>query len=76
LKASSLVWVRLNSCPVIRAARPTITRAFVAALVVCPTKLKSLDNLTLEQLTHLNQWLAKHSNDQLEQLFLEYLKGK
>jgi hypothetical protein len=65
----------LNSCPVIRATRPTFTRAFVAGLVGHTTKLKSLDNLTLEQLTHLNQWLAKHSNDQLEQLFLEFVKG-
>jgi hypothetical protein len=75
MKPSSLVWVRLNSCPIIAAAKPTITRKFIAGLVGRMTKLKSLDNLTLEQLTHLNQWLAKHSNDQLEQLFLEFVKG-
>jgi hypothetical protein len=75
MKPSSLVWVRLNSCPVIAASKPTITRAFVAGLVGRTTKLKSLDNLEPQELTDLNQWLTKHSNDQLEQLFLEHLKG-
>ena len=56
MKASSLAWVRLNSVPVIRAARPTVARAFVAAQVVHTGKLKSLDDL--------------------EGLFLEYLKGR
>jgi hypothetical protein len=75
VKSSSLVWVRLNSCPIIAASKPTITRAFVAGLVGRTSRIKSLDNLTLEQLTDLNQWLAKHSNDHLEQLFLEFVKG-
>jgi hypothetical protein len=48
VKPSSLVWVRLNSCPVIRAARPTITRKFIAGVVGRTGKLKSLDNFTLE----------------------------
>jgi hypothetical protein len=75
VKPSSLVWVRLNSCTIIAASKPTITRAFVAGLVGRKTKLKSLDNLTLEQLINLNQWLAKHSNETLETLFLEFVKG-
>jgi hypothetical protein len=45
VKASSLAWVRLNSVPVIRAARPGIVRQFVAAQVVHTGKLKSLDDL-------------------------------
>ncbi len=76
MKPSSLVWVRLNSCPIIAATKPTITRKFIAGMVGRTGKLKSLDNLTLEQLTKLNQWLAKHSNETLEILYLEFVKGQ
>ena len=75
LKPSSLAWVRLNSVPVIRAARPNVTRAFVAALIVHTGKLKSLDELECTQLANLNSALAQLSNENLEGLFLEYLKG-
>lgn len=74
-KPSSLVWMRLNSCPIIAASKPTITRKFIAGLVGRTGKLKSLDNLTPEQLTELNHWLSARSNDTLETLFLEFLKG-
>ena len=76
LKPSALVWCRLNSVLVIRAARPRIVRQFVAATVVHTGKLKSLDDLEPNIITELNARLAKLSNDTLEQLFLEYLKGK
>ena len=75
MKASSLAWVRLNSVPVIRAARPTVTRKFIAAMLEHPGKLKSLDDLDQAQVTELNARLAKTSNDTLEQMFLEHLKG-
>ena len=75
LKPSSLVWVRLNSVPVIRAARANVTRAFVAALIVHTGKLKSLDALEPDQLAKLNSTLAQTSNESLEHLFLEHLKG-
>jgi hypothetical protein len=75
VKASSLAWVRLNSVPVIRAARPTVARAFVAAQVVHTGKLKSLDDLAEPHITNLNARMSKLSNSDLEQLFLEYLKG-
>ena len=76
LKASSLAWVRLNSVPVIRSARPTVARAFVAAQVGFQKKLKSLDDLEPNSITELNARLVKLSNDTLEHLFLEFLKGK
>ena len=75
LKPSSLAWVRLNSVPVIRAARPAKARAFVAAILEHPGKLKSLDNLEPHVLDTLNHTLSKTSNDQLEHRFLEFLKG-
>jgi hypothetical protein len=75
VKASSLAWVRLNSVPVIRAARPGIVRQFVAAQVVHTGKLKSLDDLEPNIITDLNARLAKLSNSDLGGLFLEYLKG-
>ena len=75
LKPSSLVWVRLNSVPVIRAARANVTRGFVATLIVHTGKLKSLDELECTQLANLNATLAQLSNESLEGLFLEYLKG-
>ena len=75
LKPSSLAWVRLNSVPVIRAARANVTRAFVAALIVHTGKLKSLDSLEPDQLAKLNSTLAQLSNESLEGLFLEHLKG-
>ena len=75
LKPSSLAWVRLNSVPVIRAARANVTRAFVAALIVHTGKLKSLDELECTELAKLNSAFAQLSNESLEGLFLEYLKG-
>jgi tRNA uridine 5-carbamoylmethylation protein Kti12 len=75
VKPSALAWVRLNSVPVIRAARPTVARAFVAAQVGFQKKLKSLDDLEPNIITDLNARMSKLSNDTLEQLFLEYLKG-
>jgi hypothetical protein len=76
LKPSSLAWVRLNSVPVIRAARPGIVRQFVAAQVQHTGKLKSLDNLEPSIITDLNARMSTLSNSDLEQLFLEHLKGK
>ena len=73
MKPSSLAWVRLNSVPVIRAARANVTRAFVAGMVDHAGKLKSLDELECTQLAILNSTLAKLSNDQLEARFLEFL---
>ncbi len=76
MKASSLAWVRLNSIPVIRAAKQTTTRLFVAYLIGHTGKLKSLDDLTPDQLKALNQYLSNYSNDVLEHSYLEYIKGK
>jgi hypothetical protein len=76
LKASSLIWVRLNSVQVIRAARPTVARQFIAAKVGYTGKLKSLDDLEPHVLETLNHLFAHTSNDQLETQFLEHLKGK
>jgi hypothetical protein len=75
LKPSSLAWARLNSVPVIRAARANITRKFVAHLVGHERKLKSLDDLENTVLNELNRKLATQSNDTLEHSFLEFLKG-
>ena len=75
LKPSALAWVRLNSNPIIRAVRPQKARAFIAGLIGHTGKLKSLDDLTPAQLDTLNHYLAHISNDQLEQKFLEHLKG-
>jgi hypothetical protein len=76
LKPSSLIWVRLNSVQVIRAARPNVARAFIAAQVGHPGKLKSLDDLEPHVLETLNHHFAHTSNDQLETQFLKHLKGK
>ena len=76
LKPSSLAWVRLNCVPVIRAARANVTRGFVAGMVGHAGKLKSLDSLEPDQIAKLNSTLAQLSNETLEGLFLEYLKGK
>jgi hypothetical protein len=75
LKPSSLAWVRLNSVAVIRAARPGVVRAFVAAKVGFQKKLKSLDDLEPSILDSLNHTLSKTANAQLEAQFLEFLKG-
>ena len=75
MKPSALAWVRLNSVPVIRAARPGIVRQFVATTVVHTGKLKSLDDLEPNIITDLNARMSKLSNSDLEGLFLEYLKG-
>ena len=75
MKTSSLAWVRLNSVPVIRAARANVTRGFVATLIVHTGKLKSLDSLEPDQLAKLNSTLSQLSNESLEHLFLEHLKG-
>ncbi len=74
-KPSSLAWVRLNSVSVIRAARLPVARAFVGNLVGLERKLKSLDDLEPDIITDLNARLAKLSNETLEHLFLEHLKG-
>ncbi len=76
MKPSSLAWVRLNSIPVIRAAKQTTARQFAASLIGHTGKLKSLDDLTPDQLKALNQYLSNHSNDVLENAYLEYIKGK
>jgi hypothetical protein len=75
LKPSSLAWARLNSVPVIRAARAPIVRKFVAHQVQHAGKLKSLDDLENIVLNELNRKLATQSNDLLEREFLEFLKG-
>ena len=75
MKPASLAWVRLNSSPIIRAVKPQKARAFIAGLVGHIGKLKSLDDLTPAQLDTLNHWLAHISNESLEGLFLEFLKG-
>jgi hypothetical protein len=71
LKPSSLVWIRLKTVLVIG-----VTRDFVRQLVGRTTRLASLDNLTFEQLITLNQLFAKTSNETLEGLFLEFVKGR
>jgi hypothetical protein len=76
MKPSSLAWCRLNSVAVIRSARPTVARAFVASQVGFQKKLKSLDQIEPTVLRDLNQRFAKLSNDQLETNFLEFLKGE
>ena len=76
MKPSSLAWVRLNSVPVIAAARPAIVRRFVAAQVGHTGNLKSLDDLESNVLHNLNQQFTTQSNEQLETQFLEFLKGK
>ncbi len=76
MKPSSLAWVRLNSIPVIQATKQNAVRPFVAHLIGHTGKLKSLNDLTPDQLKALNQYLSNHSNDVLEHLFLEYIKGK
>ena len=76
LKPSSLAWARLNSVPVIRAARATVTRAFVAHQVGHRGRLHSLDDLTPERLAWLNENLARHSNGHLERAFIDYLKDR
>ena len=75
LKSSSLAWVRLNSVPVIRSARPNVARAFVAHLVGLEHRLKSLDDLENTVLHELNHNFSQQSNDQLEEQFLEFVKG-
>ena len=75
MKPSSLAWVRLNSVPVIRAARANVTRAFVAALIVHTGKLKSLDSLEPDQLAKLNSTLAQTSNESLETPRASYTKS-
>ena len=67
--------MRLKTVPVIRAARPTVARAFVAHLIESDRKLKSLDDLESDALRELNRQLAKLSNEDLEHRFLEVLKG-
>jgi hypothetical protein len=76
LKPSSLVWVRLNSVPVIAAAKPTVARKFIAHLVGHTGKVRSLDDLEPNIITALNARLAKLSNDALEQMFLEFLRHR
>jgi hypothetical protein len=76
VKPSSIAWVRLNSVAVIRSARPTVIRAFVAAQVAHSGKLKSLDDLEPNIITALNARLAKLSNDALERTFLEFLRHR
>jgi hypothetical protein len=68
--------MRLNTVPVIQAAKQTTVRQFVAYLIGHTGKLKSLDDLTPDQLKALNQFLSNHSNDVLEHSYLEYIKGK
>jgi hypothetical protein len=75
LKPSSLIWVRLNSVPVIRAVKPAVARAFIAGMVGHPGKLKSLDDLEPHALDTVNHLFAHSSNEQLEARFLEFLKG-
>jgi hypothetical protein len=75
VKPSALAWVRLNSVPVIRAARPGIVRQFVGSQVGHGGKLKSIDDLEPNIITDLNARMSKLSNSDLEGLFLEYLKG-
>lgn len=67
--------MRLNSIPVIRAARAPIVRGFVAHQVGHAGRLKSLDDLENTVLNELNRKLATQSNDTLEMQFLEFLKG-
>jgi hypothetical protein len=76
MKASSLAWCRLNSVPVIRAARSSITRQFIAQRVQFAGRLKSLDDLELSVLHELNQSLSRESNDKIEIEFLDFLRGK
>jgi HD-like signal output (HDOD) protein len=76
LKPSSLAWVRLNSSPLIRAVRPAVARAFVAAILERTGKLQSLDDLEPDMLDRLNHALSKQSNDALETQFLEFVKGR
>jgi hypothetical protein len=75
-KPSSLVWVRLNSVPVIAATKRTVTRKFVAHLIGLDCKLKSLDHLEPNIIANLNAYLAKLSNDALERTFLEFLRHR
>jgi hypothetical protein len=68
--------MRLNSIPVIRAAKQNITRQFILSLIGHTGTLKSLDDLTPDQQKALNQYLSSHSNDVLEHSYLEYIKSK
>ncbi len=75
MKPAALVWCRLNSSPIIRAVKPAVARAFIAATLERPGKLKSLDDLDPHVLDTVNHLFAHCSNEQLEARFLEFLKG-
>jgi hypothetical protein len=76
MKPSSLAWMRLNTVAVIQAAKQNTVRQFVANLIGHTGRLKSLDDLTPDELKVLNQYLSNNSNDVLELSYLEYIKSK